>query len=1170
MTGVLRSALLLTAMAWLLGAGFDARLLAEDEPPAVVPLRKDVNALAGFRYTRLAEEAFEAAVIPEDPEWDEPTRLRHWVRAGDWEAVGKFLALFEPESARRLHTKILSDLSYANPKPTLLPEDVLALADASPVELDERQITHLGSIMRTAMRESEFRTELVEALTQGTKRLGGPDPDRRRLAGRLLAGALLYAEAKSFGLTDAELPEEARGLNLTPLSSGRNWEETVAVLRKDPLSPEDHAAALEDLHQLLLSSTPQAARQHLRALLTTPADHELAQEVVGIIGQKTALASREVDMASRTIHLELQHLALEQVEAVDGFTKAPWPIIANLAAANWLNEALYSYKTYPSWQRSTTESSRDRNAHVPVEHLVQHAPSGKWMLALEPQLATQVRTVLTRLILFSKDISRATAPIRELQKTDHQAAAALANAYLENWALRHDPNLSPEMLKEYRLDSSQVVVLTRSEQEASLKQLGGMLAALDPSTRDLLEETHLVEAFDFCHSRAEIFTLAHIVQVFGPLESLSPELALQLVDRMRTKLAQQWRDLSVQRDAATRRTAADVFELVNQGYAEAALIAQQWLDSHPDSWRMQSAAGSLLADWAEFAYFQSVAVEDGGDRFDAYLERSAKSLDHFRAGAKAYAGQVKSLGREEFSLLPFRAWFYGLLGITHDGGINLRKGVADEGLAELRQAILDLPGGAGESHLQLFSAMIAENLEENRIAPEMKYRYLSSGVQVTGSRATVYPAEEKVKYYDSLLQEIHLQTRVDGDEKIHAPGVFGLFVSLVHTADVARESGGFGKYVMNEVQRTVSGRTVIEKPLYRDRLEESLRVSLGNFFEIRTIAFADPTAGVRDAPTPPGAGDRPWQETPLCYLLLAVKDPTVDRIPALEIELDFFDREGKVILPAPSHPLPIEISADAPAQRPARNVSVTQIVDSRELADQRLKIDVVAAADGLAPDLDQLLRLSDYSLPVTEIVEQQNLHVHRLHHGPDGLYPQSERSWTLHLDPTKLLRGASRQIEFQFPQAISADTQMAYRRYEDMDPVEAAANVTLAEGEPVEQLALVDYRWWGAGAVGVLLLAGLGVLLVRNRKDAVAVGPPLFTLPAELTPFSVIALLHRIQRSPAVQLSEDQRQQLQADIRTLEQQTFAPQAKTAAPAELQTIASRWVDAAAPATLATAG
>ena len=404
------------------------------------------------------------------------------------------------------------------------------------------------------------------------------------------------------------------------------------------------------------------------------------------------------------------------------------------------------------------------------------------------------------------------------------------------------------------------------------------------------------------------------------------------------------------------------------------------------------------------------------------------------------------------------------------------------------------------------------------LAPEMKYRYLSSAVHITGRQPTIYPAEEKIKYYDSLLKEIRLQSRLDGSDRIHTPGVFGVFVSLVHTTDVARESGGFGKYLMNEVQRTVSGKTVIEKPLYRDRFEEALRVALADFFEIRSITFADPASGARDVASISGSGTREssdrslttsatahWRETPLAYLLLATKDQTVDRVPALEIELDFFDREGKVVIPVPSNPILIELNAEAPAQRPAMNVSLTQIVDSRELTDKRLKIDVIATAHGLVPELDQLLKLSDYSLSVREVSDKEGLLVNELHSGPEGLYPISERSWTVEFDPTPLLRGASSRVDFEFPAAHSSDIEVTYRRYQDLDPVEAAAKFTLVEGSEVAKLAETDYRLWIGGAIGLIVIGVLTYLALRRKPLDSSAAPPLFSLPREVTPFSVIA-----------------------------------------------------------------
>ncbi len=415
--------------------------------------------------------------------------------------------------------------------------------------------------------------------------------------------------------------------------------------------------------------------------------------------------------------------------------------------------------------------------------------------------------------------------------------------------------------------------------------------------------------------------------------------------------------------------------------------------------------------------------------------------------------------------------------------------------------------------------------------------------------------------------------------------MFGVFVSLIHTTDVARESGGFGKYLMNEVPRTVSGKTIIEKPLYRDRFEEALKLALKDFFEIRSITFADPASGARtyepgerggvsppvgSSPSPinsqsnrgadaaPLAKDAGWQETPLAYLLLETKDKTVDRVPALEIELDFFDREGKVVIPVPSNPIQIEMNPEAPPQRPAENVALTLIVDSRELTDKRLKIDVIATAHGLVPELDQSLQLPDYSLTVQEVADKDKLVVSELHSGADGIYPVSERSWTVDLDPTPLLRGASSRVEFEFPAAKSRDIQVTYRRYQDMDPVDAAAKVTLVEGAEVAKVAEADNRLWIGGTVGLLAI-GLVTFLALRRKPADAfAAPPLFTFPREVTPFSVIALLHRIQSSRAVPLNDEQRLSLTSDIHALEQHTFARNSTTAPTHDLNALAGRWL------------
>lgn len=174
-----------------------------------------------------------------------------------------------------------------------------------------------------------------------------------------------------------------------------------------------------------------------------------------------------------------------------------------------------------------------------------------------------------------------------------------------------------------------------------------------------------------------------------------------------------------------RSAASDVFVLVNRGYDEATRTAEQWLALHADDWRMNCTVGSLLADWSEFAYFQSVATDDSGDRFASYLKHSQQALSRFRRSRRLRA-LVPKLKRNEFDLLPYRAWFYGLLGITHDGGVNLRKGVTRDEIDKIRKALLDLPGGASARTSNCSRRWSPTTSPPIASRPEMKYRYLSS------------------------------------------------------------------------------------------------------------------------------------------------------------------------------------------------------------------------------------------------------------------------------------------------------------------------------------------------------------------------------------------------------------------------------------------------------------
>ncbi len=87
-----------------------------------------------------------------------------------------------------------------------------------------------------------------------------------------------------------------------------------------------------------------------------------------------------------------------------------------------------------------------------------------------------------------------------------------------------------------------------------------------------------------------------------------------------------------------------------------------------------------------------------------------------------------------------------------------------------------------------------------------------------------------------------------------------------------------------------------------------------------------------------------------------------------------------------------------------------------------------------------------------------------------------------------------------FKEAIA----VTYRAYKDMDPVEAAAKVTLAEGKDAAAIAQPNYVVWIGGGIAVLLAIGFFLFKILWSKpvDSGATAPA-FVAPREASPFAV-------------------------------------------------------------------
>lgn len=134
----------------------------------------------------------------------------------------------------------------------LLPEDVIGLADASPVEFDANQLSHVAGIFRLAMRGTESRAALMKILKRGTLKLGGEDAQRRDITALILAKAEMHEAAKWFEMSAGDLKRATKKADPAPIIGVADWEQLLTALRANSNDKDARQAVLDDMHDRLL------------------------------------------------------------------------------------------------------------------------------------------------------------------------------------------------------------------------------------------------------------------------------------------------------------------------------------------------------------------------------------------------------------------------------------------------------------------------------------------------------------------------------------------------------------------------------------------------------------------------------------------------------------------------------------------------------------------------------------------------------------------------------------------------------------------------------------------------------------------------------------------------------------------------------------------------------
>ena len=234
------------------------------------------------------------------------------------------------------------------------------------------------------------------------------------------------------------------------------------------------------------------------------------------------------------------------------------------------------------------------------------------------------------------------------------------------------------------------------------------------------------------------------------------------------------------------------------------------------------------------------------------------------------------------------------------------------------------------------------------LKPTVKFRYLKAGFEIVGDHKQAREARQLYDYYQDLVKEIKLVTRIDGPAVVGHEEPFGVFIELLHTPEIERESGGFGRYLQNQNSNMFFsynyGRPTEN---YRDKFKETVTAVLEDNFDVVSVTFQADDVNSR------ASAEYGWRVTPYAYLLLKAHGPQVDKIPMLKMDLDFLDTSGFVVLPIQSTALPID-SAPAMSSRPYDKLAITQTLNSAA-QEGKLILEVKATAHGLVPPLDQIL-----------------------------------------------------------------------------------------------------------------------------------------------------------------------------------------------------------------------
>jgi hypothetical protein len=1089
----------------------------------------------------------------------------------------------------------------------LLPEEVLAIGDAAPAALSDWQIDVLVRMLKSAA--SKFSIDpMLQMIDAGTPQFGRKDQASRGRTIRFLVGADLIKEAYAYF---PPLDEARKNGDAAQIMNHARYHGVLAV---DPRTGEAATEHLRTAWRLyadvtLIPDAPapirqDALRQAIDRLPKMPPKEgsawvkevftraELGPAALEVIALKAvSLGDPNVQIEDRAQTILTMKESVDTLLAQEGIDiaqmRVPLRMLTTALVAeaettlaggdqqNRQNRNMYGYGPYgPFGNVGQNSVSRD------LELLLRALPSERWLNVLEPSLATRAYRAAVGVALGAGETDLALDYLASGVKRFPASGVQFADDFLLQWESRLKPSNDGPNYKDYYFFFGRRGVaaapLTRGRQRRDLGRLTRLMDLLDKAGVESRQLPSVARVFRACHGMTEVFTRDGIQSVFGSIENLSPDTAASLADQMRAGLSGEWRDRKAQQDAGNRRSPAEITAMVEKGYELAIELIERGIAARPDSWRFAITKAALAYD--RLQYKQSEQKQD----FAAYNQYRKEAFQAFAQTAERYGEQVR-LGREREDPGVFLAWFNAAVGSTELNYLTrddllVEGSPQDDQIDLIRKAMLALPDEAADKHIGAFARAMSDAAP--KLAPEVKPRVVRHAMRIVRDHPAGSPLRRLADLYQDLVKdEIKFRIVVDGSDRVgdskDKGSRFGALLTLRFTTQVDRETGGFSRYLQNDVWTRVGNQY---RPVNnRDLFNKSIEASLNEHFVVDSIGFFEPLTPPRPVKE---EGEDGWLEKPMAYVVMTAKDASADRIPQLTLDMQFDDAVGPVTLPLMSNSPPIDASTSG-GDRPVRNLEVSQALDLRGMDNSEkgrpVTLEIHAKGQGVIPDLEELLpgfrdalkgyAVSEKGIEVRPInVVQEDGDWGQMYWGrpkddekdkgyiePDesGMYRlTTERSWMITYTPT----GSGVGGAFTLPAlAKGLDGKLLSRQYADMDLV-TVTTPTVPVAAPIFSIRnlLLLAGAIIAAAVGAVVLVRRGMGGVQEAESS--------QMPSRITPLSVITTLRRIQEADAT--DSVRQQSLTGEIARLEKLYFGPasSARPEGPAseiELKQVLQQW-------------